>query len=163
MSEKLFEMRLTRDTAQRTKLRALDYIAARLREAHTDWSIEIEKARNPQSDTFSTIFVSCNRCRININLHYKNDKFSVSVDCFSRRKVILRAVAGVLSLGTFVVSIIYIPYEDRILMWIYLFSVVLSCEGMLWIFQIPDDKSVREIKAILLKFQVGLAEVLVTP
>lgn len=160
MSETIFKMRLDSESAQRNGLRAVRYIEAKLKNVHSEWNIHFEQARNPQSETFGTIFVKYAHLRIHIDFNYNDPEFSVTGDCLSRRKTWLRAIAGVLTFGTFILSMIYV--KDRIFAYVFLFAAAFSCEAMLWMFD-TRAKSERELKEMFSKLQGELAEVLAKP
>jgi hypothetical protein len=159
MSETIFKMRLDSESAQRNGLGAVQYIEAKLKNVHSEWNIDFEQARNPQSETFGTIFVKYNRLRIHIDLNYKDSEFSVTVDCLSLRKTSFRAIAGILTLGTFILSIIYVPHDASILLCVFLFAAAFGCEAMLWMLD-TRAKSERELKEMFSQLQGELAEIL---
>jgi hypothetical protein len=158
----VFSMKLNRETAAITKRAASKFIAEQLK--NSGWLVESEIARNPQSKIFCELFLKRGESRIILTLSYSVDQsiFSVGVNRFSKVRNVLRAIAGVLTLVTFIVALIYVPYRLSpvpeiafVLMMASFCEIVISC--VVYLSRTPD---VDEIENLFSRVQTDLACIL---
>ena len=158
----VFSMQLDRETAALTKMAASKFIAEKLKKS--GWVVESEVARNLQSKIYCELFLARSESRIILSLSYRADLsiFSVRIDRISKVRNVLRAIAGVLTLVTFIVALIYVPYRLSPLPEIvFVFMMAISCEIVIdcveYLSRTPD---VDEIENLFSRIQADLACIL---